>query len=92
MIKNIITILTLVCTSAYAQKSVLNNDSIKIKKILEEVVITGQIKEVNIDNALHDINIIGTHLENDFIDNFKANKHLHKISCSALSDHLHTCL
>lgn len=59
MIKNIITILILVCTSAYAQKSVLNNDSIKIKKILEEVVITGQIKEVNIDNALHDINIIG---------------------------------
>ena len=59
MIKNIITILILVCTSAYAQKSVLNNDSIKIKKILEEVVITGQIKEVNIGNALHDINIIG---------------------------------
>ena len=59
MIKNIITILILLCTSAYAQKSVLNNDSIKIKKILEEVVITGQIKEVNIDNALHDINIIG---------------------------------
>ena len=59
MIKNIITILILVCTSAYAQKSVLNNDSIKIKKILEEVVVTGQIKEVNIDNALHDINIIG---------------------------------
>ena len=58
MIKNIITILILLCTSAYAQKSVLNNDSIKIKKILEEVVITGQIKEVNIDNALHDINII----------------------------------
>ena len=22
----------------------------------------------------HDINIIGTHLENDFIDNFKSNK------------------
>ena len=59
MIKNIITILILVCTSAYAQKSVLNNDSIKIKKVLEEVVVTGQIKEVNIDNALHDINIIG---------------------------------
>tara|TARA_B100000963_G_scaffold26946_1_gene20095 strand:- start:1515 stop:2561 length:1047 start_codon:yes stop_codon:yes gene_type:complete len=26
----------------------------------------------------HDINIIGTHLENDFIDNFKSNKNFHK--------------
>ena len=25
----------------------------------------------------HDINIVGTHLENDFIDNFKANNNLH---------------
>ena len=25
----------------------------------------------------HDVNIVGTHLENDFIDNFKANKNLH---------------
>ena len=30
-----------------------------------------------IDNN-HDVNIVGTHLENDFIENFKANKHLHK--------------
>ena len=29
-----------------------------------------------IDNN-HDVNIVGTHLENDFIDNFKANKNLH---------------
>ena len=60
MIKNTITILILVCTSAYAQNSISSKDSIKIKKILEEVVITGQINEVNIDNALHDINIIGS--------------------------------
>ena len=25
----------------------------------------------------HDVNIIGTHLENDFIDDFRANKNLH---------------
>ena len=25
----------------------------------------------------HDVNIVGTHLENDFIDNFKVNKNLH---------------
>ncbi len=29
-----------------------------------------------LDNS-HDINIVGTHLENDFIDNFKANNNLH---------------
>ena len=40
MIKNTITILILVCTSAYAQNSISSKDSIKIKKILEEVVIT----------------------------------------------------
>lgn len=60
MIKNTITILILVCTSAYAQNSISSKDSIKIKKILEEVVITGQINEVNIDNSIHDINIIGS--------------------------------
>ena len=25
----------------------------------------------------HDVSIVGTHLENDFIDNFKVNKNLH---------------
>ena len=29
-----------------------------------------------IDNN-HDVNIVGTHLENDFIDNLKKNKNLH---------------